>query len=177
MQKNIRLQRAKSADGKRIYAHMKESFPREELREYEDFYKVFNEEKNYAVYFLYEGAEEVGFIAVWSFPFFAFIEHFAVYPAFRGKNYGSVALEEMKRRYSCLLLEIELPTEEIQIKRLRFYLRAGFQENGFYYEQPPYRKDGKPVPMKILSYPAPVSDAQETVSVLYSAVYAREKAR
>lgn len=65
------------------------------------------------------------------------LDYFAVSEVFRGQNYGSRALEMLKKRYEDkrFLLEIETPDEKAsnQIQRVRrknFYLRGDMQETG-----------------------------------------------
>ena len=65
------------------------------------------------------------------------LDYFAVSEAFRGQNYGSRALEMLKKRYEDqrFLLEIETPDERAsnqaqRIRRKNFYLRGGMKETG-----------------------------------------------
>lgn len=68
---------------------------------------------------LSHNGETVGFATVWRLPGATYVEHFAIYPALRGKSFGSAtvkALLDDKVRSSLglvpstpLVLEVELP--------------------------------------------------------------------
>ena len=58
-----------------------------------------------------------------------------------------------------MILEAEAPETEQQIKRIRFYSRLGFKMNPFDYAQPSYH-GAESVPLKILSYPAHLSEEE-----------------
>lgn len=65
------------------------------------------------------------------------LDYFAVSEAFRGQNYGSRALELLKKRYEGerFILEIEIPEEKAsnhqqRVRRKNFYLKGGMKETG-----------------------------------------------
>ena len=65
----------------------------------------------------------------------AYLFFFAIQDEFRGKGYGSLALTELKKRYSGkrLFLAIEPPDDPCEnhdqrIKRKAFYIRNGFED-------------------------------------------------
>ena len=106
---------------------------------------------------LVSAEQPVGFIIYWHWPDIdvVFIEHFAIDPARRGQQLGQQALAtilEIKATY--FFLETELPTDDIQQRRIRFYERQGFVVNEFAYAQPPYQRENPAIPMKLLSIPA-----------------------
>jgi len=100
----------------------------------------------------------IGFILYWQWPDMLFVEHFAVDPAQRGKQYGQQALNQLLQLKSpYVLLEVELPQDEISRRRIRFYERQGFSLNSFSYAQPPYQAGNPAIPMHLMSIPA-ISD-------------------
>lgn len=135
-----------------VYEKMKAAFPYEERRDYIDQRECL---KNNCFNFfeLYDNTEAVGFVALWEYDEFVFLEHIAIDESKRSGGYGSKAIELLKETYKKpIILEAEAPVTQQQIKRIAFYDRLGFKVNDFYYEQPSYH-GGEGVPLKILSYP------------------------
>jgi hypothetical protein len=56
-----------------------------------------------------------------------------------------------------MLLEVEPGEDEISRRRILFYERLGMKLCPFDYKQPPYRKNEKPFPMLIMSFPHELS--------------------
>lgn len=115
-----------------------------------------------------------GFLAVWEFEFFIYIEHFAVDPALRNSGTGSAMLKELVKQYQKLIcLEVELPEDELTRRRIGFYERNGFVFNEYPYIQPPISKGKSPVPLRIMTYGEAIT--RETFeamkNVLYRSVY------
>ncbi|MFD2934290.1 GNAT family N-acetyltransferase [Spirosoma flavum] len=97
----------------------------------------------------------VGFIIYWQWADAVFVEHFAIDPEQRGKQFGQRALNQLLRRESpYFILEVERPEDEISRSRIRFYERQGFYLNSFDYAQPPYQRGNLPIPMRLMSIPA-----------------------
>jgi GNAT superfamily N-acetyltransferase len=116
-----------------------------------------------------------GFITTWSLDGFAFLEHVATVPSARGTGIGRAALLQALARHHLVVAEAE-PADEgpMAVRRLAFYARLGFVENPVDYMQPSYGP-GKPrVPMRLLSFPRGLSDAEasSTVVLLEREVYA-----
>ena len=135
-----------------VFSKMTAAFPFEERRDISDQKECLNNE-----YFkfseIFDDETDVGFIALWDFPEFVFIEHLAIDEEKRAGGYGSKTIELVKETYKKpIILEAEAPETDQQIKRIRFYERAGFKVNFYAYEQPSYH-GGEGVPLKILSYP------------------------
>ncbi len=101
--------------------------------------------------------QPVGFIIFWPWPdeSLLFIEHLAIDPDQRSKQFGQQALYEvLQLGFACYLLEAECPVDAISERRIRFYERQGFSVNPFAYAQPPYQRGNPAIPMKLLSIPA-----------------------
>lgn len=135
-----------------VYEKMKIAFPYEEMRDFEDEENCFLKNE-FSIFDICENGESSGFVSVWVFCKFVFIEHLAVDGEKRSKGLGSKCVEEIKEMFSLpIILEAEAPETEQQIKRIKFYERLGFKVNDFMYEQPSYH-GGEGVPLKILSFP------------------------
>ena len=72
-----------------MYAILEQSFPIDEYRPFAEQQALFADER-YTVYVLRDEADTVcGMLALWAFPSFDFIEHFATLPTVRGNGYGN----------------------------------------------------------------------------------------
>ncbi len=143
----------------KVYNKMKAAFPEEERRTDFDEKNCLKDSK-FNFFEIFDNDNEVGFIALWVFRDFVFIEHLAIDSDKRNGGYGSKALSLVKEKFNKpLILEAEAPETEQQIKRIRFYDRHGFKVNGFDYMQPSYH-GGEGVPLKILSFPEILSQEE-----------------
>jgi len=139
-----------------VYEKMEAAFPIEERRTCIHQLECLKE-KHFNFCEIMDGDTAVGFVSLWIFDDFVFVEHLAIDEDKRSGGYGSKTVEKIKDAYKLpVILEAEAPETEQQIKRIRFYKRLGFFVNDFYYEQPSYH-GGEGVPLKILSYPESIS--------------------
>ena len=153
-----------------VYSIMEKSFPVTEMRTYE-YLKEQTNDKRYKVFL---NDEKTTFIAVWEFESFMFIEHFASEPSVRGKGIGNEMLEKLIKEVSKpVVLEAEPAETPVQMRRIAFYERAGFNVNSPYYFQPSMREGVEGVELKVLSYPSLLNEEEfENVkNTLYSEVY------
>ena len=162
------LQRINETDFPEIYRIMQASFSGDEYRPYDEQLALF-EEPEYRIYYM-----PAGFLAVWEFESFIYIEHFAVDPALRNSGTGSAMLQELVKQYQKpICLEVELPEDELTRRRIGFYERNGFVFNEYPYIQPPISKGKSPVPLRIMTYGEAIT--RETFeamkNVLYRSVY------
>ena len=162
------LQRINETDFPEIYRIMQASFPDDEYRPYEEQIALF-QEPEYRIYYM-----AAGFLAVWEFESFIYIEHFAVDPALRNSGTGSAMLQELVKQYQKpICLEVELPEDELTRRRIGFYERNGFVFNEYPYIQPPISKGKSPVPLRIMTYGSAITREkfEEMKEVLYRRVY------
>ena len=162
------LQRINETNFPEIYRIMQASFSDDEYRPYDEQLALF-EEPEYRIYYM-----PAGFLAVWEFESFIYIEHFAVDPALRNSGTGSAMLQELVKQYQKpICLEVELPEDELTRRRIGFYERNGFVFNEYPYIQPPISKGKSPVPLRIMTYGEAIT--RETFeamkNVLYLSVY------
>ncbi len=104
--------------------------------------------------------EPIGFLTWWDIGDCLYLEHFAMLPNVRGRGYGQAVLEQVKHLGRRLLLEAEMPHEEIAARRIGFYKRAGFIENEHRHLQPPYHGERELLEMRVMTYPVAVSPAE-----------------
>lgn len=133
-----------------MFSIMEKSFPLDEYRPYDEQKALFDNQY-YNVYAEKEDAVK-GFIAVWDFTEFLYVEHFAVNPDCRNQGTGAKILKELVKLFSKpLCLEVEPPENELTKRRIGFYERNGFFLNEYPYVQPPISKGKNPVPLMIMS--------------------------
>lgn len=158
-----------------LYEIMEYSFPDDERRDREAQRKA---AKNpaFGVMTASENGAVIGFITFWQLSGCVYIEHFAIARELRGKGLGAEMIKRFCERFygRRIVLEAEPPSlSEIAARRVGFYNRLGFVLNGYFYLQPPYRNDGNPVELKIMSLGEPLSedDFRDVKRLLYSDVY------
>ena len=162
------LQRINETDFPEICRIMQASFSDDEYRPYDEQLALF-EEPEYRIYYM-----PAGFLAVWEFESFIYIEHFAVDPALRNSGTGSAMLQELVKQYQKpICLEVELPEDELTRRRIGFYERNGFVFNEYPYIQPPISKGKSPVPLRIMTYRSEITreEFQKMKEILYRRVY------
>ena len=140
-----------------VFSKMTAAFPFEERRDISDQKECLNNE-----YFkfseIFDDETDVGFIALWDFPEFVFIEHLAIDEEKRAGGYGSKTIELVKETYKKpIILEAEAPETEMQKKRIKFYENLGFKLNSYDYTQPSYH-NAESVPLLVLSFPEILSE-------------------
>ena len=137
------------------------SFPVDERRLYEspEHFLAFlkSREGKFCAYEIMDGGSFAGFITSWEFEGYVYVEHFAVDGSMRGSGIGSEAfsllLEKAAQKGKPLILEVEMPEDELSRRRIGFYERLGGKlRTDFEYVQPPYRKDSSPLPMRIMTW-------------------------
>lgn len=152
------------------------AFPPEERRSPEDQRQVTDHHPALETYALKLEEAFVGFITCWQGPDFVYVEHFATVPEVRGKGIGSEVLDRLSVLYAHpLVLEVELPLEELAKRRIGFYRRNGFVlwENSRYV-QPPYQKTCSPIALYLMVRGTgldEMSDFERIKRWLYTEVY------
>lgn len=131
-----------------------ESFPEGERRE--DDRQRYNVDNNplFTTYLINDEEADisVGVITVWRFKKFCYVEHLATSPNIRNKGYGNKIIRTLLDgcKDITVVLEVELPEDEMSKRRIGFYERNGFRLCTKNYLQPPYRLGGKPIPMYLM---------------------------
>ncbi len=148
-----------------VFKLMEKSFPKNEYRAKENQKKLLKNPMYKLDVKTDESGKTIAFIASWDFPKFLFIEHLAVDPSCRGKGMGSKIMKDfINNSKKPIVLEIEIPNDEISIKRKNFYEKLGFKLNNHEYYQLPLRKGDKPMKLNLMSYPNEIPD--ETFEII-----------
>lgn len=92
----------------------------------------------------------IGFISYWNFKDFCFVEHLATHPAMRNKGYGSMIMKKLQQIKETIILETELPTDELTRRRIKFYNRLNFEIFTQEYIQPAYKRESKELHMHLM---------------------------
>jgi len=144
----------------KAWALYKESFPDEERRLLSNQTTIMDH-PNYHFEVIFQGDCFLGIIFWWGFDDLRYIEHFAISTVHRGKGYGQIILNDFKAKdLRPILLEVELPNEEIKQRRIEFYERLGFHLTNHVYYQPAYCKGKNPIQLLLMSYPLSISDEE-----------------
>lgn len=159
------------------------SFPENERRLYKDAGHLANFIKmkggKFHAFAIKDGDLFLGFLSYWVFEGYVYIEHFAVQPEHRGRNIGSKLLQHLVREVSPnILLETELPVDDITRRRVKFYERNGFRpREEIKYIQPPYSSDQKPVELLLMTHGDVDLKDTKTLDSMLAEVYEFGKVR
>ena len=125
------------ADFDSVFDLMSSSFPKDEMRSREKQFLLLDKEE-YQLWGVKDGNLLCGFFALWEFSDFIYIEHFAVAEHMRCSGFGGKMLDLLcSTAKKQIILESELPENELAVRRINFYIRHGFYKNGYPYIQPP----------------------------------------
>ena len=121
-----RLENSDSLEFKIAWKIYKQSFPADERRTLELQKKLFKNDK-YSFFIVIKDHNIVAIATEWQFSDFLFGEHLAVEENLRGKGIGIELLKSyILKNNRKIVLEVEMPVDEIAINRIRFYEKAGF---------------------------------------------------
>ncbi len=129
------------------------AFARNEQRDWKDIIAHGKPRKAaYTPTAVYAGDDLVGLCTYWTLtPGWCYLEHLAFFTRYRGCGLGSQLLKQLRKGCE-LVLEVEPPSlSSMAEKRLRFYLRNGFEILSKNYWQPPYRLEDQPTALWLLS--------------------------
>ncbi len=134
-----------------FFSLLSQSLPPNEHRSYGAQRALFER----SVYGVLTGEREgklCALMALWSFPDFRYLEHFAVDPALRGQGIGGEMLMwYMGEDTRPLILEVEPPETDIACRRIGFYTRCGMYLSDFPYAQPPLNEGDGMLPLMLMS--------------------------
>lgn len=134
----------------KAYSLLERSFIVDERRDYDELMRVMDDDK-YHFNILVENGEYVGIMLTWEFKNSLYLEHFAIEDNLRGCGYGSAAIKMLTNIYDLVILEIEVPDDQLKIKRRDFYLANGFYMNEHHHIQPKYHVGDEDLILLIMS--------------------------
>lgn len=163
----------------RLYHILEYSFPETERGNYRFHYNEFSRKSFRSMCFEPDGMP-AAFLNYYELQDISavFVEHFASEAELRGKGIGSALMNELKARYSSMIvLEVEPPENELSERRVRFYQRLGFTLNAGDYFQPSYYGNPEPLPLMLMStVPLSGRDFSRTAESIHREVYRMGKA-
>lgn len=118
----IRLKNSSNIYFDKAWELYEEAFPLNERRLFEAQVNLMSDPK-YHFDILIEDNQLIGFLLWWDLESFRYIDHFATSKQLRNKGYGKLILEQFINNNSKpILLEVELPTSELNQRRIKFYM-------------------------------------------------------
>lgn len=153
-----------------IYRSYCTTFPEDERRSAVSFYQLL-QKTEVKLYQLFWFNEWIGYALFWQLSDFYFLEHFEIFPEYRGKQLGSLVLDYFKNQLGCIVLESE-PSHlnDTAKRRIEFYKRNGFMILTQDYIQPAYDCSKSSVPLFLLSNQS-LDHLHDKISEIHSVVY------
>lgn len=152
------LEILKNEEFNQLYELMDDSFPPSEIRSFESQQKLLNNPL-YTVYVLREEGEILAFFAEWKNESFRFLEHLAVNKKYRSRGLGSKTLQAYHDLSDePVVLEVEPPNDETQIRRVKFYEKNGYHLSSYSYIQPTINEGYEGIPLVLMTYPRLLDD-------------------
>ena len=150
----LEIQRINTSD-REYYEYMENlltaSFPPEEYRELSELKRYTDTLPRFYNNIILYDKKPIGLITWWDFDDFYYIEHFAIDPNHRNGGYGRKLMEHVSALLNRpIVLEVELPHEEMAERRIDFYKRQGFTLWEKEYIQPPYKAGYDGIPMYLM---------------------------
>lgn len=150
------------------------AFPPEERRNSDDLNHFWQAHERLSFNLIGDENRELGFLFHWDFDSFLFVEHFAVSSIERGNGIGRAAFSQwLSLQNKPIVLEVEPPTNDISIRRVRFYQSFGFNYFPQHYIQPPYQSGYAPVELRLMykGEPSIIDDFEKIRTILHKEVY------
>lgn len=142
-----------------VWSLYENSFPVAERRKLEDHLRACENELFHPAS-IWEDDQFIGIVFYWQWNNYRYIEYLAVAPELHGHGYGSRIMKQIRDSKYTIILEIDPLINELSVRRLQFYERAGFTLTPYRFMHLPYRLDGKPQELLILSYPQMITKEQ-----------------
>lgn len=155
----IRIEREDSEKWNKVWSLYEESFPVAERRKLEDHLRAYYNPLFHPLS-AWENEELLGIVFYWEWNNYRYIEYLAVSPLLRGKGYGNQMIKHIKDSEHTIILEIDPLINELSVRRLQFYERAGFTLTPYRFMHLPYRLEAMSQELLILSYPKMITKEQ-----------------
>lgn len=142
-----------------VWGLYEESFPVAERRKKEDHLRAHDDNRFFPIS-AWEGEELVGLMFFWEWDSYRYLEYLAVNPKLRGQSFGSQMLNHLRDSGHTVILEIDPLINELSVRRLQFYERAGYSLTPYRFMHLPYRIGAESQELLILNYPKMISKEQ-----------------
>ena len=143
----------------KVWSLYEDSFPEAERRKLEDHLRACENELFHPTS-IWEDDQFIGIVFYWEWSNYRYIEYLAVAPELHGHGYGSQIIKKIRDSEYTIILEIDPLINELTVRRLQFYERAGFTLTPYRFIHLPYRLDGNEQELLILSYPKMITKEQ-----------------
>lgn len=143
----------------KVWELYEQSFPIAERRKIGDHIRACNDPQFFPLS-AWEGNTLIGILFFWEWDSYRYLEYLAVNPQLRGQGYGSQLLSYLRDTEHTIILEIDPLSNEMSVRRLQFYERAGFTLTPYRFMHLPYRLEAQSIELLILSYPKMITKKQ-----------------
>jgi ribosomal protein S18 acetylase RimI-like enzyme len=150
------------------------SFPVEEKRPYEKHLQLVRGNDSYHFYAATEGEMLIGIVILWKLEGFIYLDYLATLSNARNKGYGKRIVEQVKEIFNePIILEVELPDNDLSQRRIGFYTRLGFHLLNFHYFMPKYNNPKEKFPMLLMSFPYAIEqvDYEHVIMEIHTNAY------
>ena len=155
----LRIDKSDKKRWNRVWELYESSFPIAERRKMKDHLRACSDAHFHPVS-AWEGGELIGLLFYWEWDQYRYLEYLAINPELRGHGFGSQLLRYLRDSEHTIILEIDPLVNELSVRRLQFYERAGFTLTPYRFVHLPYRLEGQPIELLILSYPKMITKEQ-----------------
>ena len=153
------IKKDNSEQWEKVWNLYENSFPIAERRKLKDHLRAC-ESNLFHPTSIWEDDQLIGIAFYWEWSTYRYVEYLAVLPELHGKGYGSQIIKKIRDSEFTIMLEIDPLINELSVRRLQFYEQAGFQLTPYRFVHLPYRLDGEPQELLILSYPKMITKEQ-----------------
>lgn len=157
----LRIEPKDTERWRKVWELYEKSFPVAERRNAKDHLRACADERFYPLS-VWEGQRLIGLMFFWGWDSYRYLEHLAINPELRGHGYGSQLLRYLRNSEHTIILEIDPLENELSVRRLQFYERAGYTLTPYRFVHLPYRIGGEEQELLILSYPKMISKEQHS---------------
>jgi len=140
-----------------FYQILVDHFPKKEVKEYSYLKGMF---ENGIAHALVKKKDDtiIGALCYMEVEDYVFIDYFVIIDAYQGKQLGQQMLQYFKETMNKpIILEVELPTDDISKRRIAFYKRMGFVLNEHEYVVPPIRSLKYPIYFLLMTDKKPLT--------------------
>ncbi len=155
----LRIDQSDTERWNKVWDLYESSFPTAEKRREKDHIRAINNPQFFPMS-AWEGNELIGIVFYWEWSSYRYLEYLAVNTELRGKSFGSQLLRHLCDKGHTIILEIDPLVNEISVRRLQFYERAGYTLTPYRYMHLPYRLETEIQELLILSYPQMITKEQ-----------------